>query len=668
MASVSASLIPETGRLFIDLTSWAGDAAFTATPVAGDQLEYPGELTVGADGVTTGPNGLHTLRHVQANGNNETISYQIGPADQTAPILSNPSLVLAGPDAVDTGVDTDESGGTLFIWLTSNATETQGDVIANGDSQAVSATGAQTRSYTGLPLSTTYYAHFVHQDASGNPSAVQTAGPVITQQLASTTAQLVVGSNRNLATLVDPIEPYLFEQWSRLPVATEQLIAQKSSGSFDQHGNFQTDLEAIFPVWFVATDGVIHYLTIDTTGLESVADLQPAPFTFTAKNSVARSLAQTSNVITVTEVDAGVDIPVEVVNGLWSKSTNAGNDWSVFTADPGTVRLNDRIQVQHTSADTYGTAVTTTLHIGPVGNRQSGTFRSTTLADTVKPTISLVGGNVTLVQGTPYVEPGYTATDNADGDLTMSVQVTGTIDENQLGAQTLAYTVADDAGNSASTTRTVTVVEYVPDDTTAPVITLVGGNITLTVGDTWSEPGYAATDNVDGVLTGQVVATGTVDTTRSGSYPITYSVSDNTGNVGTATRIVTVLPATNYPFDKPAPARRTAAVRRPATPSGFAKTFVLQAGEVMDFDFDLTDWLALEGDGIAQDSWAVTEHSASLDVQAIGQVANQDRVKVWLTANPTEEGEAVPLQLQVTTTGYRTAVFQVLMILINRMH
>jgi hypothetical protein len=320
------------------------------------------------------------------------------------------------------------------------------------------------------------------------------------------------------------------------------------------------------------------------------------------------------------------------------------------------------------SASTYGTTKTTTLTLGPTGNSQSGAFSTTTLADTVKPTISLIGGNIELVQGTPYSEPGYTASDNADGDLTLQVQVTGSINENQLGEQTLTYYVEDAAGNSTSTTRTVTVVEFVPDDTTAPVISLTGGNLTLTVGDTWSEPGYTATDNVDGDLTSQVVATGSVDTSKAGSYPITYTVSDSTGNTGTATRIVTVLPATNYPFDNPAPVRRTAVVRRPVMPSDFAKTFVLQAGEVMDFDFDLTDWLTLEGDDIAQGSWVATEGSESLDVVAIGQVVGQDRVKVWLRANPMEEGEAVPLQLQVTTTGYRTAVFQILMILIDRMH
>src|SRR5690606_14658212 len=50
-------------------------------------------------------------------------------------------------------------------------------------------------------------------------------------------------------------------------------------------------------------------------------------------------------------------------------------------------------------------------------------------------------------------------------------------------------------------------------DTTAPVITLVGDAVmTLELGDTFTEPGYSATDNVDGDITANVVVAGdTVD-------------------------------------------------------------------------------------------------------------------------------------------------------------
>lgn len=668
MATATVNLIPETGRLFTPLTSWAGDAGFAVTPVANDQLEYPSALTAANDGTVTGPNGTYTLRHVTQLGGIEAVSYLIGSADTTAPVLSNATAARNGINAVDATVATNEANGTLYALISTNATETAANIIATGVSQVVNATGTQSVSFTGLNLGTVYYVHFVHVDAAGNESAVDVSPSVATQQSATVSANLVVGSSRNLATLVSPIEPYLFQGWIRQPVPGEQLIAQASSGSFDQYGNFQSDLEAILPIHFVALDGTIHRLTIDTTGLDSVQDTKPAAFSFTTLTNVARSLAQTSNSITVTDIDAGLDIPIEVEDGEYSVSLDGGSTWSLWTTTAGTVKLNDRVRVRHQSAATYNTTITTTLRIGPSGNRQTGTFSSTTLADTVKPTISLVGGNITLVQGTPFVEPGYTANDNADGNITMQVQVTGTINENQLGPQTLTYYVEDQAGNSATTTRTVTVVAFVPDDTTAPVISLTGGNRTITVGDTWIDPGYTATDDTDGNLTAQVQVTGTVNTAIAGSYPITYTVSDSTGNVGTATRIVTVLPATNYPFDAAAPDRRTLKAVRAYRPEIGSKVFYLQAGETLDYDFDLSVWLAEQGDDIAEGSYQVTEMSDALQAMAVGTVAGQDRVKVWLRGDAVTESEAVPLELTITTTGYRTAKFQILMILIDRMH
>lgn len=79
-------------------------------------------------------------------------------------------------------------------------------------------------------------------------------------------------------------------------------------------------------------------------------------------------------------------------------------------------------------------------------------------------------------------------------------------------------------------------------DTIAPTITLVGAaSLTLTVGDSYQEPGTTVTDNIDSGLTAN--ATGSVDTTVAGSYVITYTATDSSGNTSTATRTVTVEPA-----------------------------------------------------------------------------------------------------------------------------
>ena len=79
------------------------------------------------------------------------------------------------------------------------------------------------------------------------------------------------------------------------------------------------------------------------------------------------------------------------------------------------------------------------------------------------------------------------------------------------------------------------------EDITKPVITLTGGeNVDVILGSTWDDPGYTAIDDEDGDLTSSVVVEGVVDTSLTGTYQVTYTVTDAAGNVGTATRYVRV--------------------------------------------------------------------------------------------------------------------------------
>ena len=74
-------------------------------------------------------------------------------------------------------------------------------------------------------------------------------------------------------------------------------------------------------------------------------------------------------------------------------------------------------------------------------------------------------------------------------------------------------------------------IEEAEADTTAPVITLIGSTvIELTVGDTFTDQGATATDNVDGDLTSSITSTSTVNTSVVGFYYVVYSVTDAAGN------------------------------------------------------------------------------------------------------------------------------------------
>lgn len=78
--------------------------------------------------------------------------------------------------------------------------------------------------------------------------------------------------------------------------------------------------------------------------------------------------------------------------------------------------------------------------------------------DPVAPELTLLGAaQITVPAGGTFEEPGFTATDNCDGDITDRVQVTGSIDPYLPGSYTIEYSVTDSYGNTATASRIVTV-------------------------------------------------------------------------------------------------------------------------------------------------------------------------------------------------------------------
>jgi hypothetical protein len=58
-----------------------------------------------------------------------------------------------------------------------------------------------------------------------------------------------------------------------------------------------------------------------------------------------------------------------------------------------------------------------------------------------------------------FDDPGATATDLEDGDLTNQIQTAGNVNTSAPGVYTLTYTVIDSAGNRAQAQRIVRVVK-----------------------------------------------------------------------------------------------------------------------------------------------------------------------------------------------------------------
>jgi hypothetical protein len=163
--------------------------------------------------------------------------------------------------------------------------------------------------------------------------------------------------------------------------------------------------------------------------------------------------------------------------------------------------------------------------------------------DNVAPVITILGDNpVEIVQNSVYVDVGASALDNVDGDLSGSIIVTNNVNSAVIGTQTVSYSVSDSVGNVATATRIVNVVPEIVVDTFAPVITILGDNpVEIVQNSVYVDAGASALDNVDGDLSGSIIVTNNVNSAVIGTQTVSYSVSDSSGNVATATRVVNVV-------------------------------------------------------------------------------------------------------------------------------
>jgi len=163
--------------------------------------------------------------------------------------------------------------------------------------------------------------------------------------------------------------------------------------------------------------------------------------------------------------------------------------------------------------------------------------------------LSLLGNaSETVEKGSSYSDAGATALDYNGVDLTSSIVTVNLVSINIVGTYVITYNVSDTSGNAASqVSRLVTVEDTQSVDTTAPVVTLNGDSeVSVANGTVYTELGALAFDNNGTVdLTSSIVIDDSqVDTSVSGTYTVTYTVTDASGNSSTpVTRTVIVLVA-----------------------------------------------------------------------------------------------------------------------------
>lgn len=156
--------------------------------------------------------------------------------------------------------------------------------------------------------------------------------------------------------------------------------------------------------------------------------------------------------------------------------------------------------------------------------------RTIKVVDDIAPTITLEGNTeINLCPNEKYQEAGYKVEDNYDDNVIVTIEEV----DNKL-----IYTAVDSSGNEKKVFRTINRV-----DLEMPTIDIEP----TTFIKIYSEynPTYTAKDNCDGDITGKVVKTGEVDTTKPGSYIINFEVTDAAGNKTSKTQTAYVYQENN---------------------------------------------------------------------------------------------------------------------------
>lgn len=225
-----------------------------------------------------------------------------------------------------------------------------------------------------------------------------------------------------------------------------------------------------------ASDPTVYWSSSDiavaTVAGGIVTPLAPGTSTITATTVDGNFTA--ACLVTVQDITATPVINTPVASAQTSVSGTAEAD-SVIT-----LSINGTAQPTVTAAGGIWTVIDLTLAVGDIievtaqaPDKWVSAAASTTVAEAQPPVIQLIGSDPdsVTVGSTVYADPGAVANDPIYGNLTSSIEVTGTVDTNTVGSYTLTYTVTNPATISRSVTRTVDVVDTLDPNTIDQFVT-----------------------------------------------------------------------------------------------------------------------------------------------------------------------------------------------------
>ncbi len=174
-AVVTVTELPTINAAWIDVLQYDLDGAGSWTPIPGSSgSNATGDFTLSGvftDGVATDIR----IRVVNSDGpslasDTKSVTTTAGGA-YVSPTLTNATSSANGARSFNASVTTNKSG-TLYVYVSQNASETEGTITSSGDAQTVSEAGSVPFSGIGiLSPSTTYYVHLAFTDGTNTVTA-----------------------------------------------------------------------------------------------------------------------------------------------------------------------------------------------------------------------------------------------------------------------------------------------------------------------------------------------------------------------------------------------------------------------------------------------------------------------------------------------------------------
>jgi len=235
-----------------------------AAPWSGNQaISSTGAKTFSATGLSASTTYYAHIQHRDAAGNNSSVltssSFTTSAGgDTTPPNLSSATGSATGTTTASGSVFTNENTGTLYYYASTNASESVATVKASGSTQAVSATGTQSVSFTGLTAGTGYYAHYVHRDAAGNDSSVANSSQFTTTAAGTFTSGVLKRNNGTPIGAKSLTWLTLLNETTGAFVATKTGVSTNSSSIFSTTDSGMVSGTQYRAVWRESTGEIGH--------------------------------------------------------------------------------------------------------------------------------------------------------------------------------------------------------------------------------------------------------------------------------------------------------------------------------------------------------------------------------------------------------------------------